>query len=162
MCKCSVFVSVACLLRPPTCEAFLWKFSFAKCQLQTWWPITGKHWLDLPSSKYGLSRAFCLVYMTCTVSWDGQAIGSQRVEFGEEDIIATSDANQLLLSTRSVRVHAGIVVTCASVISERHSETGSGKSTCMNSMQTGIMPCATFRTVPFQQSSSYSFKTCPL
>jgi hypothetical protein len=32
----------------------------------------------------------------------------------------------------------------------------------MNSMQTGIMPCATFRTVPFQQSSSHSFKNYPI
>jgi hypothetical protein len=35
---------------------------------------------------------------------------------------------------------------------------GRCKSTCMNSMQTGIMPCATFRTVPFQRSSSHSFE----
>jgi hypothetical protein len=38
---------------------------------------------------------------------------------------------------------------------------GRCKSTCMNSMQTGIMPCATFRTVPFQQSSSHSFENYP-
>jgi hypothetical protein len=39
---------------------------------------------------------------------------------------------------------------------------GSCKSTCMNSMQTGIMPCATFRTVPFQKSSSHSFAKYPI
>jgi hypothetical protein len=32
----------------------------------------------------------------------------------------------------------------------------------MNSMQTGIMPCATFRTVPFQQSNSHSFENYPI
>jgi hypothetical protein len=35
-------------------------------------------------------------------------------------------------------------------------------STCMNAMQTGIMPCATFRTVPFQYSSSHSFENFPI
>jgi hypothetical protein len=39
---------------------------------------------------------------------------------------------------------------------------GRCKSTCMNSMQTGIMLCATFRTVPFQQSSSHSFESYPI
>jgi hypothetical protein len=38
---------------------------------------------------------------------------------------------------------------------------GRCKSTCMNSMQTGIMPCATFITVPFQQSSSHSLEHYP-
>jgi hypothetical protein len=32
----------------------------------------------------------------------------------------------------------------------------------MNFTQTGIMPCATFITVPFQKSSSQSFKNCPI
>jgi hypothetical protein len=39
---------------------------------------------------------------------------------------------------------------------------GRCKSTCMDSMQTGIMPCATFRTVPFQQSRSHSFENYPI
>jgi hypothetical protein len=32
----------------------------------------------------------------------------------------------------------------------------------MNSVEIVIMPCAKFRTVPFQVSSSYNFKNCPL
>jgi hypothetical protein len=32
----------------------------------------------------------------------------------------------------------------------------------VNFMQTGIMPCATFRTVPCQYSSSHNSKNCPL
>jgi hypothetical protein len=39
--------------------------------------------------------------------------------------------------------------------------TGRCKSTCMNSMQTGIMPCATFRTGQFQQCSSHSLEDYP-
>jgi hypothetical protein len=41
-------------------------------------------------------------------------------------------------------------------------QTGCSKSTFMNSVDIMIMPCATFRTVPFQVSSSYNFKNCPL
>jgi hypothetical protein len=41
---------------------------------------------------------------------------------------------------------------------EPRKRTGRCKSTCVNSMQTGIMPCATFRHVPFQYSSSHSFE----
>jgi hypothetical protein len=32
----------------------------------------------------------------------------------------------------------------------------------VNFVQAGIMPCATFRTVPFQYSSSHNSKICPL
>jgi hypothetical protein len=45
--------------------------------------------------------------------------------------------------------------------SARPYRAGRCKSTCMNSMQAGIMPYATFRTVSFQQSSSHSFKNYP-
>jgi hypothetical protein len=44
----------------------------------------------------------------------------------------------------------------------KSSPSGRCKSTCINSMQTGIVPCATFRTVPFQQSSSHSFENYPI
>jgi hypothetical protein len=36
------------------------------------------------------------------------------------------------------------------------------RGTCMNSMQTEIMQFATFRTLPFQKSSSLSFENCPI
>jgi hypothetical protein len=55
-----------------------------------------------------------------------------------------------------------LMAGCAQARRLGPSRTGRCKSTCMNSMQTGIMPCATFRTVPFQQSRSHSFENYPI
>jgi hypothetical protein len=45
---------------------------------------------------------------------------------------------------------AGIPTLAGNSTWQLQTTPGHCKSMCMNSMQTGLMPCATFKTVPFQ------------
>jgi hypothetical protein len=96
--------------------------------------------------------------------------GCGQAQRGDSGPACGTDASSEALPTQGTLVSS---VNAGQLPSSHYGSTGAAaakfraQSTCMNSVQLGIMPCATFRTVPFQiqthtisQAVAYSDAKC--
>jgi hypothetical protein len=81
MCKCSVLVSVACLLRPPTCEAFLGNFLLQSVNYKPGGQLPGSIGSIslLLSTDYPGLLLSCLHDVYCIMGWAGHWLAASGV-----------------------------------------------------------------------------------